>query len=74
MIFTAKGIKAWFWILGIIIVAIIVLVLLFNVFLLLLPIIIIFIVVGYLYRMLKKIKKGTRKDPNVINVEFKFKK
>ena len=74
MIFTTKGIKAWLWILGIIIVAIVALVLLFNLFLLLLPIIIIFIIVGYLYRMLNKVKKQKPKDNNTIDVDFKVKK
>ena len=73
MIYTTKGIKAWLWILGIIIIAIVVLVLLFNLFLLLLPVILIFIIVGYLYRMLNKVKKGQKKDPNVIDAEFKVK-
>jgi len=74
MIFTTKGIKAWFWVLGIIILTIFVLILLFNVFMLLLPIVLIFIIVGYLYRILHKIKKSTKKDSNVINVKFKVKK
>ncbi len=74
MIFTVKGIKAGLWVLGIILVAIVVLILLFNVFLLLLPIILIFIIVGYLYRMLNKVKKDKNKDRNVIDADFKVKK
>jgi len=72
MIFKAKGIKALFFIILIFIVAIAVLVFIFQLFLFLLPIILLFLVLGYLFRKLNKVKKETNKD--YIDVKFKVKK
>jgi len=46
-----------------------VVVVVFNILLFLLPLIVILIIVGYLFRMLNKLKKGKNKD--FINIKYK---
>jgi len=70
MIIRARGIKAWLWILGVLLLAIVVLVILFNLFVLLLPIIIIIALLSYFFRMLNKVKKEPSKD--YVDVKFKI--
>lgn len=77
MIVTARGLKAWLWILGIILVVIVGLIIVFHILMILLPIVIVLLIIGYLFKMLNKVKKGEPKDnkkKEYIDVEHKLKK
>ena len=72
MILRANGIKAWIFLLIVLVGVILLLLLIFNIFLFLLPLIIIIVIVSYLLRMLNKVKKDKPKD--YIDIDFKIKK
>lgn len=72
MILRTTGLKAWIVILITLAFLIAVLIVMFHVLLFLLPIIIILVILGYLFRMLNKVKKGEKKD--YVDVKYKVKR
>jgi len=71
----AKGPKAWFIGVGIILLGIILVVIAFNLLILLLPIILIIMILSYLFRSLNKIKnKKGKTEKGYVDVKFKVKK
>ena len=66
----AKGPKAWFIGVGIILLGIILVVIAFNLLILLLPIILIIMILSYLFRSLNKIKNKNK--VNIISMKVNF--